>query len=221
MPLSPFTLQDSGLAAILNGTIDLDTSALYAVLLVGAHTPTQAKALYSDISANEIADAGYVRQALSGAAISSSGKQRFFTSNPVNFGSAVTLTGKYMYILKGTAGSPVSGDPILGWVDLNEVGGDITAISKANPASAACTAHGLTSADPIVINNSDMDEANRLYATATVVDANNFTLGINTTSAVYSGRGGRFTKLNNTTPAVSNNSSFTITPPATGWFVVP
>lgn len=221
MTISAFTIQDSGLAAILNGTIDLDTSALYAILLVGAHTPTQAKALYSDISSNEITDAGYVRQALSGAAISSSGKQRIFNSNPVSFGSNVTLSAKYMYVLKGAAGTPNASDPILGWVDLNEVGGDITAITKANPASAACTAHGLTSSDPIVINNSDMDEVNRLYATATVVDANNFTLGINTTSAVYSGRGGRFTKLNNTTPAVSFNSSFTVTPTGSGWFFVP
>lgn len=219
--LSPMTIQDSGLAAVLNGTIDLDTSALYAILLAGAHTPTQIKALYSDISANEIADAGYVRQALSGAAISASGKQRYFTSNAVNFGSAVTLTAKYLYILKGTAASPSGTDPILGWIDLNEVGGDITAITKANPGSVTSTAHGLTSADPVVINNSDMDEANRLYATVTVVDANTFTLGVNTTAAIYSGRGGRFTKLNNTTAAASNNSSFTITPPATGWFSVP
>ena len=222
MALSPFTIQDSGLQAILNGSIDLDTSALYAVLLVGAHTPTQNKALYSDISANEIADAGYVRQALTGAAIAASGKQRQFTSNPISFGSNVTLTAKYMYILRGTAASPVASDPILGWIDLNEVGGNISDITKANPGAVTSAGHLLTSADTIVINNSDMDEANRLYATVTVVNANTFTLGVDTTAAVYTGRGGRFTKLNNTTPATSNASSFTVTPQASsGWFLVP
>lgn len=222
MPLSAMTIQDSGLAAVLNGTIDLDTSPLYAVLLVGTHTPTQAKALYSDISANEIVDVGYVRQALAGAAISASGKKRFFTSNPINYGAAVTLSAKYMYILKGTATAPVGTDPILGWIDLNEVGGDITAITKANPGAVTSVAHLLTSADAIVINNSDMDEVNRLFATATVVNADTFTLGVDTTPAVYSGRGGRFTKLNTTTPATSNNSSFTVTPSVTGgWFTVP
>lgn len=221
MPLSPMTIQDSGLAAVLNGTIDLDTSALYAVLLVGAHTPTQIKALYSDISANEIVDVGYVRQALSGQAISANGKQRFFTSNPVNFGANVTLTAKYLYILKGTAAAPVGTDPILGWIDLNEVGGNLTAITAANPAAATSVAHALTSADTVVTNNSDMDEVNRYYATVTVVNADNFTLGTNTTGAPYTGRGGHFTKLNNTTPATSNASSFTVTPPALGWFSVP
>lgn len=220
--LSPMTIQDAGLQALLNGGIDLDTTPLYAVLLVGAHTPTQAKALYSDISANEIVDVGYVRQAIAGAAISANGKNRYFTSSAVNFGANVTLTAKYMYILKGSAAGPLAGDTILGWIDLAESGGDITAITKANPASCASTAHVLTTADTIVINNSDMDEVNRLYATVTVVDANNFTLNtVNTVSAVYSGRGGRYTKLNNTTAAVSNNSSFTVTPPATGWFIVP
>lgn len=222
MALSPMTIQDSGLQAILNAGIDLDTNPLYAVLLVGAHTPTQAKALYSDISANEIVDAGYVRQALTGAAIAASGKQRYFTSNPVSFGSNVTLTAKYMYILRGTAAAPVAGDPILGWIDLNEVGGNITAITKANPGAATSVAHLLTSADTIVINNSDMDEVNRLYATVTVINADTFTLGVDTLAAVYTGRGGRFTKLNNTTPATSNASSFTVTPQASsGWFLVP
>ena len=222
MALSPMTVQDSGLQAVMTALIDLDTSPLYAVLLVGAHVPTQIKALYSDISANEIVDAGYVRQALSGAAITASGKQRYFTSNPINFGANVTLTAKYLYILKGTSTAPAIGDPILGWVDLNEVGGNITAITKALPGAVTSVAHLLTSADTIVINNSDMDEANRLFATVTVVNADTFTLGVDTTAAVYTGRGGRFTKLNNITPATSNASSFVVTPSATsGWFLVP
>ena len=57
----------------------------------------------------------------------------------------------------------------------------ITAITNANPGSVTATAHGLSSNDVVLLKDiSGMTELNDTWVTATVVDANTFTIGIDT-----------------------------------------
>lgn len=58
----------------------------------------------------------------------------------------------------------------------------ITAITKANPGAVTCTAHGLATGDKVRLEGVlGMSEVNGVEYTATVTDANTFTIGVNTT----------------------------------------
>jgi len=71
----------------------------------------------------------------------------------------------------------------------------ITGLSKANPGSVTAVGHGFTSGDKIKITGVvGMTEVNNLYFTITVVDADHFTIGVNTTSYTTYISGGTATK---------------------------
>jgi uncharacterized protein (TIGR02217 family) len=57
----------------------------------------------------------------------------------------------------------------------------ITGISQANPGNVLCVGHGFSTGDKIKITSvGGMTQVNNLYFTVTVVDADNFTIGVNT-----------------------------------------
>jgi uncharacterized protein (TIGR02217 family) len=57
----------------------------------------------------------------------------------------------------------------------------ITGISQANPGNVLCVGHGFATGDKIkIISVSGMTQVNNLYFTITVVDPDNFTIGVNT-----------------------------------------
>lgn len=59
----------------------------------------------------------------------------------------------------------------------------ITAITQANPGQVTAVGHGFVTGDKIKITGvGGMTQVNDLYFTITVVDADNFTIGVNTTS---------------------------------------
>ena len=59
----------------------------------------------------------------------------------------------------------------------------ITAISKANPGVVTATAHGFVTGDKIkIIGVLGMTQVNNLYFTITVIDANNFSIGVDSTA---------------------------------------
>lgn len=70
----------------------------------------------------------------------------------------------------------------------------IIGITKANPGSVNATAHGFITGDKIKITGGQMVEVVGLYFTVTFVDANNFTIGVNTTSYTTYTSGGTATK---------------------------
>jgi hypothetical protein len=64
-----------------------------------------------------------------------------------------------------------------------EANGTISAISKANPGQVTQTAHGLTTGDTLTFENvGGMTELNGNNYTITKVDADNYTIGVDTTS---------------------------------------
>ena len=78
------------------------------------------------------------------------------------------------------------------WTDITSrnAGKSISAITKANPGQVTAAAHGFSNGDIIYISGVvGMTQVNGLYFTITVVDANNFTIGVNTSaySAYVSG----------------------------------
>jgi uncharacterized protein (TIGR02217 family) len=59
----------------------------------------------------------------------------------------------------------------------------ITGISQANPGSVTCVGHGFVTGDKIkIISVGGMTQVNNLYFTITVVDADHFTIGVNTSA---------------------------------------
>lgn len=71
----------------------------------------------------------------------------------------------------------------------------ITAITQANPASVTATAHGFATGDLVVITGvSGMTQVNNTQFTITVVNANTFTLGVDSTGFTAYTSGGTATK---------------------------
>lgn len=123
MAVGTFTLTNDGKLNWLNGAIDPDTDTIVGVLVDNAHTPSlENDNLYSDISVNECADGDYAPVVLSGVALTRSGGTVKLDANAVNYGSAVTIAARYIYIVRRAGGTLVAGDLILGYMDLNDGG---------------------------------------------------------------------------------------------------
>lgn len=80
------------------------------------------------------------------------------------------------------------------WSDVTQVaspGTAITAITKANPGQVTSAAHGLVNGDSVYISGVvGMTQVNNLFFTVTRIDANNFTIGVDTSSyTAYSSAG--------------------------------
>jgi len=105
-------------------------ATIKALLLANAHTPNMnGHEFLSDIVANEIADAGYVRQSLSGKTITQDGSNRtVYDADDVDFGNAVSLTARYMALFLDTTVAGTS--KLMGLIDLNN--GGSTAVSSTN-----------------------------------------------------------------------------------------
>lgn len=80
----------------------------------------------------------------------------------------------------------------------------ITAITQANPGVVTATAHGFVTGDKIKITGVvGMTQVNDLYFTITVIDANSFSIGVDTTAYTAYSSGGTATKhgITQTNPA--------------------
>ena len=93
-----------------------------------------------------------------------------------------------LYLLSGAA-----------WNDVTRLGSTkaITAINKANPGGVAVTAHGLIAGDSIFISGVvGMTQVNNLrFSVVSVLDANNFTINVNTTGYSTYVSGGTIQKV--------------------------
>ena len=114
-----FLSHDTGFLEIQDRTINYVSDAMYAVLALSAHgTPDRAtEAQYSHIT-NECADADYARPALSGKAISLDTTAVKYAMSKMTFTAEGNVTGRYVYICKGTAADPQAADRIIGHIDL-------------------------------------------------------------------------------------------------------
>lgn len=216
----PFILKRSALEKIMDGTIDLDTDTFYAALFEGSHTPAEADDTWSDLT-GENADGDYAQQALAGQAIITvDTKFRAWDTNDIDFGADVTISAKYLYLMKGTAGAAAAGDLIVGWADLNPTMGvdAITSLTKANPVVVTSAAHGLINGDLVLIYNSNVPELNGRHFTVANAATNTFELsGIDGSAYRAAGTIGSWLKINNTDEQTSN-PMFQVNAPSNGWF---
>lgn len=130
MAAGNFTLVNSAILDLADGTFDWITDNHYAVLILAAHTPSvSTDATYANISANECADGDYAAQDLTGESATGGSGTVTFDANDVSFGSSVTITAKYLYVLQGTAAGKTGTDEIVGYVDLDNGGGSVSSTS--------------------------------------------------------------------------------------------
>ncbi len=141
MAVGPFTLMDAGLLGHQNGSINPAGAAMVAVLVLDAHGApvVGTESTYADISGDESGSGDYSPVVLSLTVSEPSGGVVMVDMAEADFGSVVSITARYFYVLQGGA-NPVAGDLILGFMDLNDGGGgDVNSINSdfkvdANPS---------------------------------------------------------------------------------------
>lgn len=127
----------------LLGEIDLEGDTFKAVLLTEVHTPNQdGDDILTDLTgaspAEEVTDADYAVQTLSGLAVSISGGEVRFDFADIDFGNAVTIEAKYLYIYDDTHAS----DCLIGFLDLNTASTSATVSSTADDFDIALAGAG-------------------------------------------------------------------------------
>jgi hypothetical protein len=121
MAVGPFLSHDTGFASLLS-TDDWTTDTYYAVLATDTETPARDTQVdYEDIT-NECADTDYDPVALASKTCAVNGTDVRFDCAKITFTAAGDITARYLYILKGTAASPVATDEIIGHIDLDGSG---------------------------------------------------------------------------------------------------
>ena len=129
MAVGPFLTHDTGFRNQLAGTADFLGSGVYAALITTSHTPNRASdTQYSHISANEATGGDYSRQALGSKTVAVESTRVRFNCGKITFTASGDVTGRYLYLLYGTAASPQTTDVILGHIDLTG-GGNASSIS--------------------------------------------------------------------------------------------
>lgn len=129
MAVGTFTFHDNGVEDAVTGSANWATDDHYAIL-VGGYTQSDTDDTYSDVSGDELADADYDAQDLSGEAETRSGDTITIKANPVEFDDPVSIgPASHIIILMGTAAAKSGGDKIVGSMDLDgaeSVAGEFT-----------------------------------------------------------------------------------------------
>lgn len=145
MAVGNFTLYNTGKESLITDNanqIDWANDTIVAVLLSPSYTPSLAHSTWADLSATQIADAGYAPVVLTGkTSVLSAGKVLWDCAD-INFGSNVTLTAKYVAIVKRAAGALAGTDRIIGYCDLNDASGSAT-VGSINSTFQVNTPNGL------------------------------------------------------------------------------
>jgi len=123
MAAGSFLTHVTGLTTLLSSGNWATADAHYAVLVTNSATPDRStESSYSDISANECSDGDYDQVNIANKAVAVSGTNVRFDCDKINFGSSVTISARYLYVLSGDYASPQASDEIVGHVDLNDGG---------------------------------------------------------------------------------------------------
>lgn len=140
MSVGAFTLYDSVLEALARGQLgDLSTSPVSAVLLDALYTPdVTGHRGYADISSHAVTSPDYAPAALVSGEFSVAGNVVSFTSNPISFGTSVTILGaRYAVLVAGNATSLVPADQLIGFMDLSTSGGTVQSRNSSFVVSPA------------------------------------------------------------------------------------
>lgn len=130
---------------VVSGGIDLDSDTIVCVLLGAGYTPGRTThSLWSDISAQEISGTGYTAggAALANKTMTHSGGTGTFDADDVSWATA-TITAKYAALVRRAGGSLVSGDLLIGYVDLNTASGSATVSSTGATFQITWNASGI------------------------------------------------------------------------------
>lgn len=144
MAVGNFTLYNTGKESLLTDNanqIDWAADTIVAVLLGTGYTPALTHTVYSDMSANVIADAGYAPVVLTGKTSTMTSGTILWDCADISFGTNVSLTAKYVAIVKRAAGALAGTDRLIGYCDLN-VGAGLT-VSSTNSTFQVSTSQGL------------------------------------------------------------------------------
>lgn len=119
----------AGLEAVIKGDLDLDIAARM-ILVTAAYTPNQSlHALYSDVSANEVAaGGGYATSGkLASPIVSRTGLVVKYDVADQTW-AASTITAKYAIIVQdaNADGTLAAGDRLIAYVDLETTGGSLS-----------------------------------------------------------------------------------------------
>ena len=90
-----------------------------AVLCLDAHAPSDLVSTYSDLT-HECEDTDYSPKAVPNRTVVRSNDQIRYGSDRVDWGSNVTISGRYIYLIVGDPANLQAGDRIIGHVDLGE-----------------------------------------------------------------------------------------------------
>ena len=131
MTVGPFTLVDAAMEKILDGTISLTGDTFQAVLITAAHTAAVTDDTWSDVSASEATGTGYTTEgvAVSPLSVSRTGAITTVDSATNPSWNPATVSAKYLYVVRRAGGALAAGDLILGYLDLNTGGGNMSAIA--------------------------------------------------------------------------------------------
>lgn len=144
MAVGNFTLYNTGKESLLTDNvnqIDWAADTIVAVLLGTGYTPLTTHSTYADMSAQVIADAGYAPVVLTGKTSVNTAGTILWDCADISFGTNVSLTAKYVAIVKRAAGALAGSDRLIGYCDLN-VGGGLT-VSSTNSTFQVSTTNGL------------------------------------------------------------------------------
>ena len=128
MAVGPFLSHDTGFKSLLGTGNWTAAGAYYAVLATTTESPDRAAQVdYEDIL-EECADADYDQVAIASASVVVTSTKVVFKCGKIEFTAAGSISGRYVYILKGTAASPANADEIVGHIDLTG-SGNATSVS--------------------------------------------------------------------------------------------
>lgn len=120
MAAGTFTLYGAAKENIAKALIDLDSDNFQVVLTTASYTPVvNTHSTWADVSATEVSGTGYSAggAALASRTVTRSGGTVTFDAADVSWASS-TITAKYAVLVKKAGGSLVSGDLLLGYVEL-------------------------------------------------------------------------------------------------------
>jgi len=147
MAVGNFTLVNTGKEALLTDNanqINWASDTIVAVLLGSGYTPAATHSTWADVSAQHVTGTNYAPVALANKTSVNTSGTILWDCDDIDFGSNVTVTGKYVAIFKRAGGSLTGTDQYIGYCDLDNSSGSAT-VSSTNSTFKANTTNGLFS----------------------------------------------------------------------------
>lgn len=130
MSAGAFTFYNSAKKDILDGTTDLDNDTIIGILVTDGYTPSATHSTYADVSSSECTDGDYTPQELTTKAFSEASGTVTYDGDDLVYGTSVTITAKYMMLVRRAGASLASTDLLVGYVDLDTGGGAVGSIAS-------------------------------------------------------------------------------------------